>query len=607
VSTRHSGYLISVMCYPLKGFPGENLSAVDLTKGCGLPKDRGWAIHNGMMDVTPNGEWTPCQAFVRMTRDENLPLYRWQQNEAGKHCLVHPDGQKIEVEEGPKASRSLLKWFGHINSQFVRTKEGSGYWDHRDAAISLINLTSVKALSRAAGVELDPARFRGNLMIEMSEPWAEFSLIGRRLHIGGVVLEVLRPIDRCKATSVDPQTGAADINLPHLLASHYGHIFCGVYARVVKSGRIDTGDEISETGVAPAALKDAASFATAPSVQNWPRAMRVIERKKESDEVTSFWLEDSLAQLITDIAPASYLRLHVEGECGPLSRSYTLSGWSPDRTRMRISVKREPHPGALSRWLHSSLHRGDTIITSGPFVDPSLEWRARINSDQPVLILTGGIGITVATSVLKTLVNSGSTAAIHIAHAARNADVLALWDDVEALIEQLDNARSFLYLNDNPEKNPKVRPGRLDLNHVTRDLDRENTQVFLCGPAGFMAAMRTELIARGINERRIHEDIFASPVQAPPQQKSPSCAGPLVVRFSDASIDAVWTRETGTLLDLADETGLNLPANCRSGACRECLQPVDGPVENLTEPVSPAPKGWAYLCCAAPSATLKVG
>jgi uncharacterized protein YcbX len=398
MSVRHIGHLSSIMRYPLKGFSGENLSKVELKEGCGLPKDRGWAIHNGAVDLAPKGDWSQCQDFVRMTRDDKLPLYSFQENQAGKHYLVHPEGQKIEVTEGAGANKTLKKWFGYTNSQFTRTRDGIGFWDHRDAAISIINLTSVKALSKAAGVKLDPTRFRGNLMIETKEAWTEFSLLGCRLKIGDVELEVLRPIDRCKATSVNPQTGEADINLPHLLSSHYGHIYCGIYARVVNFGQIKIGDEMSEMDVVSAALIDAVSVTTAPSPQNWPRAMSVVQRLKESDEVESFWLEDPLAHLMaqstTNLALASYLRLHLESEnesvSQSLSRSYTISDYTPDRSRLRISVKREPQPAALSPWLHSSLEKGDRIIVSGSFVDPSLAWKAPINANQPVLILTGG-------------------------------------------------------------------------------------------------------------------------------------------------------------------------------------------------------------------------
>ena len=55
MSTQHIGRLTSIMRYPLKGFPGENLDGAQLAKNCGLPKDRSWAIRNGVVDITPNG------------------------------------------------------------------------------------------------------------------------------------------------------------------------------------------------------------------------------------------------------------------------------------------------------------------------------------------------------------------------------------------------------------------------------------------------------------------------------------------------------------------------------------------------------------------------
>ena len=87
-------------------------------------------------------------------------------------------------------------------------------------------------------MELDPLRFRGNLYLDGLPAWREFAWVGRRVRIGAEVeLEILRPIERCKATSIDPATARADLNLPALLAGGEGHIYCGVYARVLRAGR----------------------------------------------------------------------------------------------------------------------------------------------------------------------------------------------------------------------------------------------------------------------------------------------------------------------------------------------------------------------------------
>jgi len=95
------------------------------------------------------------------------------------------------------------------------------------------------------GAELDARRFRGNLIIE-AEAWAEFDWLGRVITIGDVQLEVVKRIERCAATTVNPQTGERDQQVPLALRKNYGHADCGVYAIVRCDGMVRAGAEISE-------------------------------------------------------------------------------------------------------------------------------------------------------------------------------------------------------------------------------------------------------------------------------------------------------------------------------------------------------------------------
>ncbi len=116
-----------------------------------MPGDRRWAIRNGSQDVAADGSWTQCQALVRMTREEGLPLYRIRKNNNGELCLQHPSGDEIQVEERLENKPVLKQWFDHPEAGFSQARASVGYWDHPDAMISVINLTTVKALSQVAG------------------------------------------------------------------------------------------------------------------------------------------------------------------------------------------------------------------------------------------------------------------------------------------------------------------------------------------------------------------------------------------------------------------------------------------------------------------------
>jgi len=111
--------------------------------------------------------------------------------------------------------------------------------------ISIINLASVNAVENAVGAPVDPLRFRGNLYVAGWPAWHEFDLLGREIGIGaGARLKVVKRIERCAATNVDPQTGQRDLAIPRTLAQVFGHSDCGVYAEVITGGEIFVGDAV---------------------------------------------------------------------------------------------------------------------------------------------------------------------------------------------------------------------------------------------------------------------------------------------------------------------------------------------------------------------------
>jgi len=128
------------------------------------------------------------------------------------------------------------------------------------------------------GENLDIRRLRGNLVVGDLPAWDEFSWLGKRIAIGEAELEVLRPAQRCPATSVNPQTGERDLKVPDAMNDHFGHAFCGMYAKVVKSGRISVGggfNSIRIVGDAKTPLAEAA-LPTAPDYRLWPKFAEIV-------------------------------------------------------------------------------------------------------------------------------------------------------------------------------------------------------------------------------------------------------------------------------------------------------------------------------------------
>ena len=617
--------LASIHRYPLKGFGAQALLEAKLEVGRGLAFDRAWAITNAEHVLAQLGAWTPCQAFVRLTKNTQLPLFDVQFDEIGLQLtLLHRDGRSLRIKLNSSASMQqandvLAQWFpakslqkpqDRLQPLLAAASRVAGYWDHSDATLSIINLQTVAQLSEVAGVKLDARRFRGNLLINASAAWEELKWPGHRLRMGEVELEVLRPIDRCIATSVNPLTADAEVNVPALLARHAGHVFCGVYARVVKAGVIRLQDEIEVLAPSAGVMRRASQVPTAPSIMQWPRAGVVSEMVRESESVQSYWIRDLAADdgLQVPLQAGQHVRLHALGQRADQWRSYTVSGRDDGGGgRIRISIKREQRlegatDASASDWIHENFQVSTQVLLSGPFGSFTLPQ----TFEKPVIFLSAGIGITPLHAMCRDWVKRGARTPLLWIHSARNHRELALWQESLDLVQGLPQAQMRLHVTDDEgNQNSKTvaqhTKGLVDWQPLSLLAQQQEADVYLCGPAGFMEAGLRHLQEAGVASARIHFERFASPRTQMSAQCKPTLPGPFKVHLQRSSLQLTWVAASGSLLDLAEQQGLQLPANCRGGACGACQQRVvSGEVLHMFEPMPGLEQHQALMCCAVP-------
>src|SRR5262249_40955790 len=122
---------------------------------------------------------------------------------------------------------------------------GFSFSDVARKVVSIINLASVAAVEGAVGRPVHPLRFRGNVYVTGWPAWHEFDLVGQEIAVGASArLKIIKPIVRCAATNVDPDTGIRDLSIPETLLQRFGHADCGVYGEVVEAGDIARGDDL---------------------------------------------------------------------------------------------------------------------------------------------------------------------------------------------------------------------------------------------------------------------------------------------------------------------------------------------------------------------------
>jgi len=251
--TNQPARIDAIYRYPVKGLSPQALPRVQLTAGQTLPADRLYAIENGPCGFDSAAPaYFPKQRFLMLMRNERLASLRTDYSEVSHTLTIQWEGREavagdLRTKEGRLAIEAFFRRFmpNELHGPPKVLFGGShSFSDVAKKVVSIINLASVAALENAAGNAVNPLRFRGNIYVAGWPAWHEFDLLDRELTIGQARLKVVKRIQRCAATDVDPDTGMRDLTLPRTLMKNFGHADCGVYAEVLAGGGIAVGDAV---------------------------------------------------------------------------------------------------------------------------------------------------------------------------------------------------------------------------------------------------------------------------------------------------------------------------------------------------------------------------
>jgi uncharacterized protein YcbX len=250
----------SLYRYPVKGLTPEPLAQATLTPGSCIPWDRAFALAQG--DATfdqQNPAWVPKTNFMCLLRNAGIARLNARFSEStGLLTITAPDNTTLTASPLTADGQAELTRFfsaylgdetrfgpGGKPPAFYHVKNHS-FCDHQTQVISLIGLGSLAALESAVAAPRDKRRFRANIYISGIAPWEEFNWLGKTIQIGDEVTAIVQDrIDRCGATSVNPDTAERDANPVKELQQNFGHIDLGIFAEVLTPGTIQPGDAIT--------------------------------------------------------------------------------------------------------------------------------------------------------------------------------------------------------------------------------------------------------------------------------------------------------------------------------------------------------------------------
>ena len=245
------------------------------------------------------------------------------------------------------------------------------------------------------------------------------------------------------------------------------------------------------------------------------RDFTVAKKVKESEVITSFYLQPKDGKGIPTFTPGQYIsiRVKIAGEEYTHIRQYSLSD-SPEKEYYRISVKKETSSsehipnGKVSTYLHDTIQEGDTLEVTAPAGDFVLD----VESTEPVVFLSGGVGITPMISMLNTIATQQPNRKVTFIHAAINGTTHAMHEHVKELSNQSENIEYYLCYEKPTEKDllnkEYTKEGYMDLPWIDSIVKDKNASFYFCGPIPFMKTVNNTLKELGISSDKIHFEFF---------------------------------------------------------------------------------------------------
>lgn len=228
------------------------------------------------------------------------------------------------------------------------------------------------------------------------------------------------------------------------------------------------------------------------------RAFKVISKTVESEEITSFVFAPVDGAQVLAHAPGQYISILVTVDGQEARRQYSLSDVS-NGSSYRISVKREQQ-GKVSNHLHDAVHVGDTVTLFPPAGAFKL-----VDSDKPLVLISGGVGITPTLAMLGAALRSKRP--VHFIHAARHAGVHAFRAHVDALAAAHPQLRRH-YVYEQGEQGADAT-GYISRDHLASWLPASrDVEAYFLGPTPFMKAVKAHLRELGVPEAQTHYEFF---------------------------------------------------------------------------------------------------
>ena len=258
-----------------------------------------------------------------------------------------------------------------------------------------------------------------------------------------------------------------------------------------------------------------------------------------------------------------------------LRRSYSICS-SPFENELRVAVKKV-HNGAFSTFANDQLRKGDTLEV----MPPTGTFFTELNNlnKKSYIFFAAGSGITPVMSIIKTILDTESASTLALVYGNRNVSSIIFKEELEALKDlHLERFRLYHVLS-RERTEADINYGRIDkvkCEQFSKLIDYSSAdEIFICGPEQMIFSVKGFLESKGINQRKIHFELFTTPTRKHTKIYESAVTkdyegSEITVKLDGRSFNFKLDYNTNNILDAALAEGADLPFACKGGVCCTC-------------------------------------
>jgi len=320
--------------------------------------------------------------------------------------------------------------------------------------------------------------------------------------------------------------------------------------------------------------------------------------------------------------PGQFITLELEIDGETINRCYTISSTPTRPHTISITVKRVPN-GPVSNWLHDNLKAGDSVRVLGA----AGEFTCATYPADKYLFLSAGSGVTPLMSMSRAHHDLADDRDITFIHSARTPDDIIFERELALIASNQQNFRTrFICERLGARRDWHGPTGMLSLAALKLMApDFMEREIFVCGPAPYMKAVRSMLDEAGFDRQHYHEESFS--FESLPEQVQDAATvthvdtsvttAPAVgvdatsfkVSFQKSAREIVCGAQQH-VLEAARAGGVRLASSCAQGMCGTCkVKLISGKVDMQHKGgirQREIDQGMVLLCCSKPLSDLVV-